>query len=83
MKTNCTRRALLRARITGASIAAAAMLATGLAHAADTAAAQALFSDARKLMNDGKYADACPKLEESENLDPGMGTMYNLGDCYE
>lgn len=59
------------------------MTSSSLAFAGDTAAAQVLFSAGRKLMNEGKYADACPKLEESENLDPGMGTLYNLGDCYE
>ena len=53
------------------------------AFAGDTAAAQTLFSDARKLMAAGNYTDACPKLDESEKLDPGMGTLYNLGDCYE
>ena len=51
--------------------------------AGDTAAAQTLFSDARKLMSAGDFTDACPKLEESEKLDPAMGTLYNLGDCYE
>ncbi len=70
-------------RSTGCAFAIAALLTSSFAFATDTAAAQALFSDARKLMNAGNYADACPKLEESENLDPGMGTLYNLGDCYE
>ena len=65
------------------SLVAAGVLATPAARAADTAAAQSLFSDARKLMLAGNFADACPKREESEKLDPGMGTLYNLGDCYE
>jgi serine/threonine-protein kinase len=60
--------------------------APGLAFAqggTDAAAAQALFYDARALMQAGKYSEACPKLEESLRLDAGVGTQFNLADCEE
>ncbi len=50
---------------------------------ADKAAARALFDAGRQLVSDGKYAEACPKFEESHRLDPGVGTLFNLANCYE
>lgn len=50
---------------------------------ANDAAAQQLFDDAKKAMADGKWALACPKLEESLRLSATAGTKFNLGDCYE
>jgi hypothetical protein len=47
------------------------------------AAAVALFDEGRALMAAGKHAEACPKLAESQQLDPGIGTLFNLSDCYE
>jgi hypothetical protein len=47
------------------------------------AAAEALFNQGRDLMTAGKFADACPKFEASQQLDPGLGTMLNLAECYE
>ncbi len=46
-------------------------------------AAQALFDEGKRLMGEKNYAQACPKLEESNRLAPGAGTKFNLGECYE
>lgn len=50
---------------------------------ADKAAADVLYQTGKKLMKEGKFADACPKFAESQRLDPGIGTMLWLADCYE
>jgi hypothetical protein len=46
-------------------------------------AAQALFDEAKRLMQKGDATAACPKFEESEKLEPGIGTKLNLASCYE
>jgi hypothetical protein len=47
------------------------------------AAAQTLFNEAKNLAARQQWADACPKLEESQRLSPHMVTLYRLADCYE
>jgi len=47
------------------------------------ATAQALFDEGLALMNANRLAEACPKLAKSQELDPGMGTAFRLGECYE
>lgn len=70
-----------------ASALLAIIAATGLARAdtppADKAAAEALFQEGKALMNKGSYPEACPKLEQSNHLDPQPGTLLSLAMCHE
>lgn len=47
------------------------------------ATAQALFDDGKRLMDAGNYERACPKLVESQRLDPAGGTLLLIGLCHE
>jgi tetratricopeptide (TPR) repeat protein len=42
-----------------------------------------LFKQGKKLMGEKKFAEACPKLEKSFEIDPQIGTELNIGRCYE
>jgi len=53
------------------------------AFAADTSEADALFAEGRELLEKSKYAEACDKLQKSERLSPAVGTLLNLGFCWE
>jgi hypothetical protein len=62
-----------------------ALLASDLAMAetSEKAAAEALFQTGRELIDSGDAAAACPKFEASQRLDPALGTMLHLADCYD
>jgi hypothetical protein len=45
--------------------------------------AEALFQEGERLFNAGNFAEACPKLAESQELDPALGTAFRLAECYE
>jgi serine/threonine-protein kinase len=51
--------------------------------AADKAAAEALFDQGRAAMQEGDFGKACGLLERSQHIDPGVGTLLYLGECYE
>jgi hypothetical protein len=51
--------------------------------APDKAAAEALFQQGTALTAEQRHAEACTKFEASQELDPALGTMLHLGDCYE
>jgi len=80
-------RAVLGSRFKlGLVIASVSLFAPGRARAQagqNEAAAQALYDEARKLMEAKDYAAACPKFRESYDLAGGGGTLLNLADCYE
>ena len=58
--------------------------ATTRAIAGDTtsAVAQALFEEGHAALEKKDYATACPKLEESQRLEPRNGTLLNLATCH-
>jgi hypothetical protein len=72
-------------RISFVLVALAATLTVGPAVAGgqEEAAAEVLFQQGKKLMEQGKFVDACAKLAESQKLDPAVGTLLYLGECYE
>lgn len=59
------------------------LAAGGVASADNKSKADELFKQAKKLMAEKRFNDACPKFEESYKLDPGIGGELNIGRCYE
>jgi hypothetical protein len=50
---------------------------------AQSAEAEVLFREGRKLVKAGKLEAGCAKIEASEKLESSVGTLLNLGDCRE
>lgn len=58
------------------------LLAPAAVHA-QSAEAEVLFREGRRLIKAGRIEAGCDKLEASERLEPSVGTLLNLGDCRE
>lgn len=65
------------------ALACAVALGAGTARADKLTDAEELFRRAKALMAEKKDREACPLLEESERLDPQIGTLLNLAICHE
>lgn len=50
---------------------------------ANVAAADALFQSAQQDLEQGKWADGCPKFERSMTLDPSVSTLLNIAKCHD
>jgi hypothetical protein len=74
----------MRALFTGVVLCLAASNARAqTAPTANESLAESQFNEGRKLMEAGRASEACPKFENSQRLDPALGTLLNLADCYE
>jgi hypothetical protein len=59
-------------------------LSTAEAQSAEAqAAAEALFREGRRLLDEGHVAQACRKFEASYQMDVALGTLLNLASCLE
>jgi tetratricopeptide (TPR) repeat protein len=74
------------ARASALSLASVLLLRTSIGYgqvAGGKAAAEALFREAAELMAAGNLSEACAKYQASQELDPALGTLLRLADCYD
>jgi hypothetical protein len=69
--------------MTIAKLVAIAIIALSTRVYAQSAEADVLFREGKKLLKAGKLAEACEKLDASDRLESSVGTLLNLADCRE
>jgi hypothetical protein len=69
--------------MTAASRALLAIALLGGVAQAEPSAADKAFKHGRELFKAAKYVEACAEFEKSQQLDPEMGTLFNLAQCDE
>lgn len=71
-------------RVLGLAVMLAAGARTAHSEPDSTAAiAEQLFDEGRVLMRAGRWAQACPRFDASQRIDPALGAQLNLATCYE
>jgi hypothetical protein len=70
-------------RAVGNSCFAVAIIAMLASSAAAESEADVAFKRGRDLFKGGKYTEACAQFEKSQQLDPQLGTLFNLAQCHE
>ena len=69
--------------LAAASLAFVAGARPAWAQSMNEKAAEKAYDEGMRLLDRGKVAEACPRLEESQRLDPAMGTQFRLAECWE
>jgi hypothetical protein len=65
------------------SLVGACLASRVFAQGTDVAAAESLFREGKRLLEQRSYDAACSKLAESHRLDPATGTLLALAMCHE
>jgi hypothetical protein len=85
METRDMARRLVRSFFAPRLAVAVAMCVSAFAATAhaDESEGERLFKEGRALMLAGRFAEACPVLEESQRVEPHGGTLLNVAACHE
>ncbi len=71
-------------RLLASAFAIVVLAATApVAAQSESALAEALFDAGRAAADAGDHTTACEKFRESQRLEPGVGTLLNIGECAE
>jgi hypothetical protein len=69
--------------MTSTTVASSVLLALVATAHAQAPSASELFKQGRELVKNGKHAEACEKFRKSQELDPQLGTLFNIAQCDE
>lgn len=83
MRARSTKVKALAHAAVAAAVGAALLLPAPARAEGEIAAAEALFEQARTLVEQKRWDEACPKFAASYKLDKTLGTLLNLADCEE